>query len=151
MQIFQSGFASSAFIFDGNRREQNWKDFVSQIPECNNVSPLQTFDCIRTANTTTLLAASEFARAVANEQFPFWPVIDGPGGIIPDLPSKLWRRGQFARLPYIAGMCLDEGTQFTRPKRDVTNFVVISPLKALFSHRQLSTLRGSYGNISSQI
>lgn len=101
--------ASSAFIFDGARREQTWQDFVSQVPECAGVSSGKTFYCLRTANTSVLLAASEFARAVAYEQFPFWSVIDGPGGLIPDLPSKLWRKGQFARIPFIAGTCLDEG------------------------------------------
>jgi hypothetical protein len=47
--------------------------------------------------------------AAAIEQFPWEPVIDGPGGLIPDLPSVLFKRGQFARLPFIAGTNLDEG------------------------------------------
>jgi hypothetical protein len=47
--------------------------------------------------------------AAGIEQFPWQPVIDGPGGFIPDLPSVLFKRGQFARLPFIAGTNLDEG------------------------------------------
>ncbi|KAG5220602.1 feruloyl esterase [Salix suchowensis] len=49
----------------------------------------------------------------SGELFAWDPTIDGPGGILPDIPSKLLARGQFARLPFIAGTVLDEGTTFT--------------------------------------
>ena len=39
----------------------------------------------------------------------FHPVIDGPDGLIPDLPSRLFAQGKFAKLPFIAGTNLDEG------------------------------------------
>jgi hypothetical protein len=40
----------------------------------------------------------------------FWtPTIDGPGGVFPDLASRLYSRGHFAKLPFIAGTNLDEG------------------------------------------
>jgi len=45
----------------------------------------------------------------APELFGFDPTIDGPGGLFPDIASRLFKRGQFAKLPFIAGTNLDEG------------------------------------------
>jgi acetylcholinesterase len=41
--------------------------------------------------------------------FPWLPIVDGPGGLIPDRISKLCREGKFADLPFIDGTNLDEG------------------------------------------
>ncbi|TFY71898.1 hypothetical protein EVG20_g1117 [Dentipellis fragilis] len=45
--------------------------------------------------------------------FPFAPVIDGPGGIIPDLPTTRLLAGAGPRIPFMSGTVLDEGTSFT--------------------------------------
>jgi hypothetical protein len=37
------------------------------------------------------------------------PVLDGPEGFLPDLPSRLYEEGRFANIPFIAGTQLDEG------------------------------------------
>ncbi|KAF8918303.1 Alpha/Beta hydrolase protein [Mucidula mucida] len=42
------------------------------------------------------------------------PTLDGPEGLFPDYPSRLFSQGKFARLPFIAGKNLDEGTLFVR-------------------------------------
>ncbi|KAL1671468.1 Alpha/Beta hydrolase protein [Schizophyllum commune] len=39
-------------------------------------------------------------------------VIDGPGGVVPDMPSTLYAKGEFAKIPTISGNVLDEGTCF---------------------------------------
>lgn len=48
--------------------------------------------------------------------WPFQPVIDGPGGVIPDLPLNLWRdlisSGRAKELSIITGFCSHEGTTF---------------------------------------
>lgn len=48
--------------------------------------------------------------------WPFQPVIDGPGGAIPDLPLNLWRdlinSGRAKELSIITGFCSHEGTTF---------------------------------------
>jgi carboxylesterase type B len=54
------------------------------------------------------------AQASLNNMFPFWPVVDGPGGVIPDKPKKLWDAGKFAKVPFIGGTNLDEGTYDAR-------------------------------------
>ena len=48
----------------------------------------------------------------APELFGFDPTIDGPGGLFPDIASRLFKRGHFAKLPFIAGTTLDEGKEF---------------------------------------
>ncbi|KAF8909723.1 esterase 1 [Gymnopilus junonius] len=111
--IFESGSAATAPIFPAAQRENDWQLFVEGVPSCANLtSTANTFSCLRKANSTEIF--SGVANAVANspDAFPFSPTIDGPGGLIPDLPSHLFARGQFARLPFIAGTNLDEGTTF---------------------------------------
>ena len=105
----QSGSASTPFIFPGERREDQWQTFVSRVPECSGAPRNRVYDCLRRANSSTIFRASEYVREIAPEWFPYWPNIDGPGGLIPDLPSKLFKRGHFARIPFMAGTCLDEG------------------------------------------
>jgi acetylcholinesterase len=64
---------------------------------------------LKTANSSAILQGLLASLADAPEEFGFDPTIDGPGGLFPDIPSKLFARGQFARLPFIAGTNLDEG------------------------------------------
>jgi hypothetical protein len=51
---------------------------------------------------------------MALELFPFRPVLDGPKGILSDLPAKRLSRGAGGRVPFIAGTVLDEGLFFSR-------------------------------------
>lgn len=48
--------------------------------------------------------------------WPFQPVVDGPGGAIPDLPLNLWRQlveeGRAKDMSVITGFCSHEGTTF---------------------------------------
>lgn len=64
---------------------------------------------MQSADTATLLDAWEQTAASFPQPFLFVPVIDGPDGIIPDLPSKLFAAGKFSNIPFIAGTVLDEG------------------------------------------
>ncbi|KAJ7700483.1 esterase 1 [Mycena rosella] len=112
--IFESGSQATAALFTPERREIDWQNFVSGVASCaSKATSGSTFGCLRNANTTEIFAGLSTAMADATELFPWDPVIDGPGGLIPDLPSVLFNRGQFARLPFIAGTNQDEGTIFT--------------------------------------
>ncbi|KAJ7130385.1 esterase 1 [Mycena epipterygia] len=112
--IFESGSQATAALFTPERREVDWQNFVAGVASCaSEATSGSTFGCLQNANTTEIFQGLSAAFAEANEQFPWDPVIDGPGGLIPDLPSVLFKRGQFARLPFIAGTDLDEGTLFT--------------------------------------
>lgn len=56
-----------------------------------------------------MFSGVNIAIAEAPEEFGFDPTIDGPGGLFPDIASRLLKKGHFARLPFIAGTNLDEG------------------------------------------
>ncbi|KAI5122703.1 hypothetical protein M0805_009756 [Coniferiporia weirii] len=118
--ILQSGSAATASIFNATRGEPNWKLFTSAVPECDGVSPNNTFSCLRSASFDTLVSAGNAAYAASRVEFPFLPVIDKADGLIPDLPSSLYARGHFAKLPFIAGDVLDEGTLFTSTSVNAT-------------------------------
>jgi carboxylesterase type B len=97
-------------LFTPERGEVDWQNFVSGVASCaSRATSGSTFGCLRNANTTEMLAGLSTAAAESTKLFPWNPVIDGPGGLIPDLPSVLFKRGQFARLPFIAGTNQDEG------------------------------------------
>ncbi len=50
---------------------------------------------------------------MAIELFPFRPVLDGPEGVLSDLPSRRLLRGAGGRVPFMAGTVLDEGPFFS--------------------------------------
>ena len=59
------------------------------------------------ASQADLLAGINAGLAI--EPYPFRPVLDGPKGIISDLPAGRLSRGDGGRVPFIAGTNLDEG------------------------------------------
>ncbi|KJA23957.1 hypothetical protein HYPSUDRAFT_1079387 [Hypholoma sublateritium FD-334 SS-4] len=112
--IFESGSAATALEFNASRREVDWQNFVSAVPSCASLAATDnTFDCLRAANSTEMFSGVVSAIANAPEEFGFDPTIDGPGGLFPDIASTFLKSGHFARLPFIAGTNLDEGTLFT--------------------------------------
>jgi carboxylesterase type B len=64
---------------------------------------------LRQANSTEILAGLSSVFQNAQNAIPFEPTIDGPGGVYPDLPSRIFKQSTFARVPFIAGTNLDEG------------------------------------------
>ncbi|KAJ6504351.1 extracellular triacylglycerol lipase precursor [Mycena vitilis] len=114
--IFESGSQSTLPLYPPERRERTWETFVRGVPSCaSRATSGATFGCLRSANTTEIFDAMSAVMAADIELFPFQPVIDGPEGLIPDRPSAFLNRGQFARLPFIAGTNLDEGTLLVDP------------------------------------
>ncbi|KAJ6552220.1 extracellular triacylglycerol lipase precursor [Mycena vulgaris] len=123
--IFESGSQATTALFTPERREIDWQNFVGGVASCaSKATSGSTFGCLRNANTTEIFQGLSIAMADSNELFPWDPVIDGPGGLIPDLPSVLFERGQFARLPFIAGTNQDEGTLFTAQTINSTEEIV---------------------------
>ncbi|KAJ7204681.1 esterase 1 [Mycena pura] len=83
----------------------DWTSFISTTG-CGNAA--NEISCIRGQNVTTDVLLAGWA-AAAND-LAFNPVIDGLGGLLPDLPSRLVPQ---SRIPVIVGSCRDEGTLFT--------------------------------------
>ncbi len=124
-KIFESGSAATALEFNASRREVDWQNFVSAVPSCASLAETDhTFDCLRAANSTEMFTGVVSAIANAPEEFGFDPTIDGPGGLFPDIASTFLKRGHFARLPFIAGTNLDEGTCFHIHGRNHHNSIV---------------------------
>ncbi|KAL0945838.1 hypothetical protein HGRIS_012121 [Hohenbuehelia grisea] len=113
--IFHSGSANSHFIRDGSFRQNDWENYVKAVPACQSLaSSMSTFDCLRTQDSATLLTAAMAADGQSIEQYPWSPALDGIFGVFPALPSEIFKLGLFARMPFISGTVLDDGTIFSR-------------------------------------
>ncbi|KXN82865.1 Lipase 2 [Leucoagaricus sp. SymC.cos] len=111
--------AITSLNFRPQRREIDWKNFVTGVASCATKAGSQhTFDCLRNANTSEILPGVLNAINQAPEAFAFDPTIDGPGGLYPDLPSRVFTQGKWSKIPFISGTNLDEGTAFTFPSID---------------------------------
>lgn len=109
-KILESGSQASALTFNAERREIDWQNFVGGVPSCADLATSgNTFACLKAANTSDILQGLLTSLALSQELFPFDPTLDGPDGLYPDIASRLFAKGQFARVPFIAGTNLDEG------------------------------------------
>ncbi|EEB96910.1 hypothetical protein MPER_03867, partial [Moniliophthora perniciosa FA553] len=108
--ILESGIAGATFTFNSTRRQTDWDNFVAAVPECECTEQDDTFDCLKGdhINSTHLLQAIEVSLAETTEMFPWVPTLDGPGGLFPELPSEMLKKGKYSKIPFITGNCLDE-------------------------------------------
>ena len=95
-----------------------WQGFVNLVPSCVNISTSgSAFGCLQTAPAQEIAAAVMVSSI--NTDFPWGPTIDiGKGSVYPDYPSKLYAKGRFARIPFIAGTNLDDGSSCLFPSCD---------------------------------
>ncbi|PFH51193.1 hypothetical protein AMATHDRAFT_59728 [Amanita thiersii Skay4041] len=125
--IFESGHAATSLTFTAARREVDWQNFVGAVASCSTLATTNnTFPCLQTAASNEIIQGLLTAIAEAPELFAFDPTLDGPGGLYPDIPSRLFEKGEFARLPFIAGTNLDEGTVFTPQDIDTEDLLRMS-------------------------
>lgn len=111
-------------MFNAERRDNDWVNFVEGVAGCESLAETDhTFNCLQNANSSSILSGIAAAAAKAPEQYPWSPTLDGPNGLYPDLPSRLFHRGQFARLPFIAGTNLDEGVFRAFLRKKSTDFL----------------------------
>ena len=105
----ESGAPTTVSNIKASAKEADWELFVSLVPQCAGVQPGNTFACLRSASADDLAQAIQTFYAKTNDTASFFPVVDGPGGVIPDSPVALYKQGHFAKLPFIQGNNLDEG------------------------------------------
>ncbi|KAF5310384.1 hypothetical protein D9611_012083 [Ephemerocybe angulata] len=142
-QIFESGSPNGLAAYPAARNEDVWKGFVAKVPSCASVaSSGKTFDCLKKASTEEITAG-----VLASAQFglsPSWaPTLDtGRGSVYPDYASRLYAKGHFARLPFIAGTNRDEGTAFASPTplsdQDFKDLLVLQHLPAVTTPLELN-------------
>ncbi|TFK25315.1 triacylglycerol lipase 3 [Coprinopsis marcescibilis] len=118
--IIESGTSNGLPIFSASDREGRWQKFVSVVPSCSSIATSgNVFPCLQSVSEAEISAAylSTFESGVDPILMPWLPIIDGGGGSLPDFPSKLYQQGKFAKIPYIIGTNVDEGTFFARAAR----------------------------------
>ena len=105
----ESGFGSALPLFNASQREPAWDTFAANLPGCNGTVALGTsIPCAQNATTEEIISAWAAADTLIPNGLLFPPVIDGPGGLIPDLPSKLVSEGKIAHIAFMAGSSLDK-------------------------------------------
>ncbi|KAJ2921736.1 hypothetical protein H1R20_g15363, partial [Candolleomyces eurysporus] len=110
--ILESGSSNGLASFTASRHEGSWQYFVSQVPSCASVATSgNTFSCLQNATTEEITIATLQADSIT--EFVWTPTLDtGRNSLYPDLASRLYSKGRFSRLPFIAGTNRDEGTGF---------------------------------------
>ena len=108
----ESGAAETVPLYNASRRDLIWDTFATNVTGCEDVVQGSTFSCLRNATTSALVSSWEAVAATFSDLVLFGPVLDGPSGLLPDLPSKLLAAGRFSKIPFITGAVLDEGTAF---------------------------------------
>ncbi|SJK98002.1 uncharacterized protein ARMOST_01258 [Armillaria ostoyae] len=134
--IFESGTASTSVTYNASTKESVWQSFVAGTPGCSSTVGTQaTLDCLQSVNSSAIYQGllEAIAQSTMTEAHPFNPNIDGPSGLLPDLPSRLWAQGRFAKLPFISGTNLDEGTVLAAPILDFTESRIRNYIAANFS------------------
>ncbi|KAJ7595471.1 extracellular triacylglycerol lipase precursor [Mycena floridula] len=107
--IVQSGSAGLIPVFDALYRQAIWDRFVSNAsPNCTDkVNAIES--CLANADPTALHSAIIDRFHLDASAYSWPPVFDGPEGLMPDLPSKLYAQGKgIARIPTMLGTNLDE-------------------------------------------
>lgn len=125
--ILQSSVANSLPVWNATERPSLWPSFVKNVPSCSTVSESRrTLDCLRKASEEEI-KKSYLNPEDSSFQLEWWqPTIDAGSGkgksgkdgeVLPDYPTRLFERGAFANISFIAGNNLDEGTAFAADAR----------------------------------
>ncbi|KAG7445275.1 esterase 1 [Guyanagaster necrorhizus] len=133
--IFESGAASSTVFYNASTQESSWEYFVAGTPGCESVAGTQnTFPCLQAANSSAIYQGLVEAYTLSLPgKSAFSPTLDGPSGLIPDLPTHLWAKGEFATIPFIAGSNLDEGTLGLSTNTSFTDEVIRDYIQTTYS------------------
>ncbi|KAK0460407.1 esterase 1 [Desarmillaria tabescens] len=121
--IIQSGAAAALPFFPAERNEQVWNTFVSFVPGCSSwVGTSFSVNCLRKANSSAIMEGMRelYKDPRASNELWFSPNVDGEGGLVPDLPSRLLDN---IRLPFIAGTDLDEGKCYATMNRHAITYI----------------------------
>ncbi|QRW13402.1 carbohydrate esterase family 10 protein [Ceratobasidium sp. AG-Ba] len=134
--ILQSGSPSSLYVHKPNDpvREAAFK-FIANATGClNTPSP---FECIRGAPSNVLAQANDdvlkvdpYYHGIGQAPTIFVPTHNPGDDFFTDIPSRLMHSGKFAKVPFINGDQLDEGTVFLNgtsmnTEQDIINWLTV--------------------------
>jgi acetylcholinesterase len=96
--------------------ETQFNDFLGNLGLLQ-TPPEKVFDVLRTLPMSKIKTASEkvFIQYTETLRWPFQPVIDGEGGIIPIAPITKWKSGTWHPIPILTGFNTNEGAVFVNP------------------------------------
>lgn len=122
--ILESGAPTARAVLNPHhpRHEGHFTELLSalSIPAAD-PAPLSKLREVPLAELTA--AAKKVWEAHAESvTWPFQPVIDGPGGLIPQPPLALLKQGKGRGVPLITGFCTHEGTAFVPPAHSPSTF-----------------------------
>ncbi|KAI2631692.1 alpha/beta-hydrolase [Xylaria nigripes] len=113
--ILESGGAAARGVFAPNHplNELQFQEFLL-LCGLEDTSDHELLKKLRDLPYATIVSASEMLWTKWSEtlRWPFQPVIDGPGGVIPDLPIKSWEHDRVLQIPILTGFNTNEGASF---------------------------------------
>ncbi|KAI1428030.1 alpha/beta-hydrolase [Xylaria sp. FL1777] len=153
--IAESGgsMARATFVPNHPLHEQQFQEFLTQCGiDGDGVSNDELFDMLRNLPYTTIVTASQamWKKWSSTLRWPFQPVIDGPGGLIPDLPINSWNKGNVLRIPMMTGFNTNEGAIFVPQQANGATAVrsLMSSIIPGLNATDLNRLDNLYPNIS---
>ncbi|KAI1093808.1 alpha/beta-hydrolase [Rostrohypoxylon terebratum] len=154
--ILESGgsLARATFVPTHPLHEQQFQEFLSAAG-VNDTSSDKLFDELRALPLDKIANASNavWRRWNGSLRWAFQPVIDGPGGIIPDLPSQSWKKGNVLRIPILTGFNSNEGAIFvpTHANNASAMDTLISGIVPALNETDLSTLDTMYPDPTTKV
>ncbi|TVY42194.1 Carboxylesterase [Lachnellula subtilissima] len=113
--IIESGAttARAVYPYDNALHEEQFQAFLSHL-NLQNAPENQIIPTLRLLPTSRIKTASEavFDKYSLSIRWPFQPVIDGPGGMIPTAPIHAWRSEKYHKIPILTGFNTNEGASF---------------------------------------
>ncbi|KAK6844626.1 hypothetical protein PG995_014736 [Apiospora arundinis] len=151
--IMESGGALARAVFNPDH-PLNEKQFKEFLVKCGleNVPDDEIFAKLRALPSQKIIDAqnSLVGKYWGLLQWPFQPAVDGPGGVVPDLPRESWAKGNVMRIPILTGFDTNEGAIFVPTQSSnmsALNSLMTSLVPAL-NETSIKLLDGLYPNIN---
>jgi acetylcholinesterase len=127
--IMESGGPTSRAVYPSNHKqhEQQWQEFL-HLTGLFDTPDDQKLEKLRSLPVSSIVQASEtiYHRYEGSLRWPWQPVIDGPGGMLPEAPIDAWKNRRYHKVNILTGFNTNEGTTFVNPyvesPADFTNF-----------------------------
>ncbi|KAG4428938.1 hypothetical protein IFR05_015583, partial [Cadophora sp. M221] len=147
--ILESGAATAraVYTYSNPLHEKQFKEFLVALG-CDSVPDERLVTTLRGYSTSEIKTASEtiFNRYNPSVRWPFQPVIDGKGGMIPTRPIDAWKAGRWHNVSILTGYNTNEGTSFVpstgKSNQDFTDF--FTTLLPGLRERDITELQGVY-------
>ncbi|KAI0441260.1 alpha/beta-hydrolase [Xylaria telfairii] len=143
--IIESGgsTARAVFVPEHPLHEMQFKEFLSTCGILDVMDESKLFDKLRELPYKTIVSAGQsmWKAWSSTLRWPFQPVIDGPGGVVPDLPVNSWAKGNVLRIPILTGFNTNEGAVFV-PENENQPTAVRSLLGSIIPALNATDLKG---------